>query len=73
MYSTRDATRHKLVLAILSHTTLCRAVQDRDRGYYSESHRYGKFERSVAGLTAIDQTKFFSENFLRLWPDARVS
>ncbi|MCR9094770.1 MAG: amidohydrolase [bacterium] len=32
----------------------------------------GKFERSVASVSAEAQTKFFSENFLRLWPEARV-
>ncbi|MEM9175432.1 MAG: amidohydrolase family protein [Myxococcota bacterium] len=32
----------------------------------------GKFERAVASVSPEAQTKFFSENFLRLWPDARV-
>ena len=32
----------------------------------------GKFERSVASVSPEAQTKFFSENFLRLLPDARV-
>ena len=32
----------------------------------------GKFERAVEDLSAEAQTKFFSENFLRLWPEARV-
>ena len=32
----------------------------------------GTFERSVATLDGGAQTKFFSENFLRLWPAARV-
>ena len=32
----------------------------------------GKFERSVESASALDQTKFFSENFLRVWPEARV-
>ncbi|MFK8024170.1 MAG: amidohydrolase family protein [Ilumatobacter sp.] len=32
----------------------------------------GKFERSVASLDERAQTNFFSENFLRIWPDARV-
>jgi len=32
----------------------------------------GKFERSVESVSALDQTKFFSENFLRVWPEARV-
>ncbi|MGB0620403.1 MAG: amidohydrolase family protein [Myxococcota bacterium] len=32
----------------------------------------GKFERSVATTSPESQTRFFSENFLRLWPEARI-
>jgi predicted TIM-barrel fold metal-dependent hydrolase len=31
-----------------------------------------KFEKSLAGAEEDIKTKFFSENFLRLWPEARV-
>lgn len=32
----------------------------------------GKFERAVASVSPEAQTRFFSENFLRLFPEARV-
>jgi len=32
----------------------------------------GKFERSLADANESDKTRFFSENFLRVWPEARV-
>jgi uncharacterized protein len=32
-----------------------------------------KFEDSLAGETETVKEKFFSENFLRLWPEARVA
>ncbi len=32
----------------------------------------GKFEKSVAGQSDESKTRFFSENFLRIWPEARV-
>jgi predicted TIM-barrel fold metal-dependent hydrolase len=32
----------------------------------------GKFERYLAGSTETEKTRFYSENFLRLWPEARV-
>ena len=33
----------------------------------------GKFEKSLEGKDEDIKTKFYSENFLRLWPDARVA
>lgn len=33
----------------------------------------GRFERSLAHSDETLKTKFYSENFLRLWPDARVT
>jgi predicted TIM-barrel fold metal-dependent hydrolase len=32
----------------------------------------GKFDRYLAGSTEDTKTRFYSENFLRLWPEARV-
>ena len=32
----------------------------------------GKFETSLAANDEVDKEKFYSENFLRLWPEARV-
>ncbi len=32
----------------------------------------GKFEKSVAAQSDESKTRFFSENFLRVWPEARV-
>ncbi len=33
----------------------------------------GKFEGHLAGSAEADKTLFYSENFLRLWPEARVA
>ncbi len=33
----------------------------------------GKFEKSLAGLEDDIKDRFYSENFLRLWPEARVA
>jgi predicted TIM-barrel fold metal-dependent hydrolase len=33
----------------------------------------GRFERSLESADEITRTKFYSENFLRLWPQARVA
>jgi predicted TIM-barrel fold metal-dependent hydrolase len=33
----------------------------------------GKFERYLADSTEVVKTRFYSENFLRLWPQARVA
>ena len=32
----------------------------------------GKFERTLDDADEDTKTKFYSENFLRLWPEARV-
>ncbi len=32
----------------------------------------GKFEKSLQNAGELDKTKFYSENFLRLWPESRV-
>jgi predicted TIM-barrel fold metal-dependent hydrolase len=32
----------------------------------------GKFEQSIGGLSESVKTKFYTENFLRLWPEARA-
>jgi predicted TIM-barrel fold metal-dependent hydrolase len=32
----------------------------------------GKFEKYLAGCSETMKTRFYSENFLRLWPEARV-
>ncbi|MEO1058489.1 MAG: amidohydrolase family protein [Actinomycetota bacterium] len=61
---------------------VARLVQDSNDELYLFSSDYphieggrdpiGKFERAVASLDENAQTRFFSENFLRLWPAARV-
>ncbi|MFT7219966.1 MAG: putative TIM-barrel fold metal-dependent hydrolase [Candidatus Azotimanducaceae bacterium] len=33
----------------------------------------GKFEKSLENIAENGKTKFYSENFLRLWPEARVA
>jgi uncharacterized protein len=33
----------------------------------------GKFDLSLANQPEAVKTKFYSENFLRLWPDAAVA
>lgn len=33
----------------------------------------GKFDRSLSGTSEAVKTRFYSENFLRLWPEARVA
>ena len=32
----------------------------------------GRFERTLEGAESDTKSKFYSENFLRLWPEARV-
>ena len=61
---------------------VARLIEDSNEELYLFSSDYphleggrdpiGKFERAVASVSAEAQTKFFSENFLRLWPEARV-
>lgn len=33
----------------------------------------GRFEKNIADIDESTKTKFYSENFLRLWPEARVA
>ncbi len=64
------------------HEDVARLIGDSNSELYLFSSDYphveggrdpiGKFERAVESLPAEAQTQFFSENFLRVWPDARV-
>ena len=64
------------------HEDVARLIADSNEDLYLFSSDYphieggrdpiGKFEGHMAPTTAPAQTKFFSENFLRLWPEARV-
>jgi len=64
------------------HEPVGQLIDESDPGLYLFSSDYphveggrdpiGKFERAVAEQPSEIQTQFFSENFLRLWPEARV-
>lgn len=65
------------------HEDVARLIADSNDDLYLFSSDYphieggrdpvGKFERHMEPTSADSQTKFFSENFLRLWPEARVA
>jgi len=64
------------------HEDVARLIADSNEDLYLFSSDYphieggrdpiGKFEGHMASTSVDAQTKFFSENFLRLWPAARV-
>jgi predicted TIM-barrel fold metal-dependent hydrolase len=65
------------------HENIGRFIDDSNDDLYVFSSDYphvegsrdpiGKFEKNLTTASDASKTKFYSENFLRIWPDARVS